>query len=250
MTGQAASKLRLTVLYDNHAADPSLRTDWGFSCAIEGLDKRILFDTGRRPAILRHNMERLGIDPIQIEAVVLSHVDHDHTGGLPFLLERRSPFTLVVPRSFSTETKAGMHEASSSVIEVDRPVRIFPSAYSTGELGSKIIEQSLILEASEGTIIITGCAHPGVASVVERAREILPDEPIQLLIGGFHMFRMRKRKITRVISRLQELGVMRIAPSHCSGNRARHLFAEAFGDRYVSVGAGSVLTFDRTLADA
>jgi len=238
------------VLYDNYGATTALRTDWGFSCLIEGLEKGILFDTGRRPAILRNNMERLGIDSMEIDAVVLSHIDHDHTGGLPFLLDRRSPLTLVLPRSFSTDTKARMRRGSSSIIEVDRPVRICRSVYSTGELGSKIIEQSLILEASEGMIIITGCAHPGIASVVERASEILPDEPIQLLIGGFHMFRMRKKKMAEIISRLQELSVTRVAPSHCSGDRARRRFAEAFEDRYVSVGAGSVLTFDRTFSYA
>ena len=48
-----------------------------------------------------------------------------------------------------------------------------------------------------------------------------------------------------VITDLQALGVARVAPTHCSGDRARGRFAEAFGDGFVLVGVGSVLTVGR-----
>ena len=36
----------VTILYDNNRFDSQLKTAWGFSCLIRGLEKTILFDTG------------------------------------------------------------------------------------------------------------------------------------------------------------------------------------------------------------
>ncbi|GAH15690.1 unnamed protein product, partial [marine sediment metagenome] len=53
------SPLQLTIVYDNNAYIENLKTDWGFSCFIKGLEKTILFDTGTRGALLLANMEKL-----------------------------------------------------------------------------------------------------------------------------------------------------------------------------------------------
>lgn len=49
----------------------------------------LLFDTGVSPNGLADNMERLGIDADDIEAVVLSHGHFDHAGGIPGLARLR-----------------------------------------------------------------------------------------------------------------------------------------------------------------
>jgi 7,8-dihydropterin-6-yl-methyl-4-(beta-D-ribofuranosyl)aminobenzene 5'-phosphate synthase len=41
--------------------------------------------------VLLHNLELLGVDPVTIDALVISHAHYDHTGGLPALLERVRP---------------------------------------------------------------------------------------------------------------------------------------------------------------
>jgi metal-dependent hydrolase (beta-lactamase superfamily II) len=41
------SPIQMSFVYDNNHYDRRLQTDWGFSCFVEGLGKRILFDTGR-----------------------------------------------------------------------------------------------------------------------------------------------------------------------------------------------------------
>ena len=48
----------------------------------------ILLDTGHTKIGVPHNMERLGIDVTDIEAIVMSHRHMDHTGGLQELRER------------------------------------------------------------------------------------------------------------------------------------------------------------------
>ncbi|MBU4173386.1 MAG: hypothetical protein KKB90_07385 [Actinobacteria bacterium] len=44
-----------------------------------------------------------------------------------------------------------------------------------------------------------------------------------------------------IVSGFQELGVARVGPCHCSGDEARRLFREAYGDRYIDVGVGTVI---------
>jgi len=57
----------------------------------------ILFDTGYTKVGVPYNMERLGINPRKIEAIVLSHAHMDHTGSLYVLLDKMpDPVPLVV----------------------------------------------------------------------------------------------------------------------------------------------------------
>ena len=78
----------MTIVYDNNRFDPRLRTAWGFSCVVRGLEKTILFDTGGDGRTLLGNMTQLGIEPAEVDIVVLSHIHGDHTGGLERFLEK------------------------------------------------------------------------------------------------------------------------------------------------------------------
>ncbi|HZX09469.1 MAG TPA: MBL fold metallo-hydrolase, partial [Acidobacteriota bacterium] len=89
-----------TVVYDNNPYNSALKTDWGFSCFVEGAQKNILFDTGTHGNILLSNLNELSIDPRDIEIVVLSHFHRDHTGGLSALLKENPNITVYVPSFF------------------------------------------------------------------------------------------------------------------------------------------------------
>jgi len=102
--------LTITIVYDNVPNDPRLTADLGFGAYIEYHGQVILFDTGRDSGILLQNMQTLDIDPANIETVVLSHIDDDHTGGLEdsclFLPSRRSTcFRLFLTGSSKEPTK-------------------------------------------------------------------------------------------------------------------------------------------------
>jgi 7,8-dihydropterin-6-yl-methyl-4-(beta-D-ribofuranosyl)aminobenzene 5'-phosphate synthase len=105
-------------------------------------------------------------------------------------------------------------------------------------MGSAIIEQSLVIETSEGLVVITGCAHPGIVGIVSAAAE---GGDIGLVIGGFHLKDDSATEIDEVIADLQALGVKRVAPTHCTGDEARERFRAVFGDGFVPVGVGSVV---------
>lgn len=64
----------------------ALQAEHGFAALVEvtkgGKSHKVLFDAGLTPDGMRHNMERLGIDPKDIDVVILSHGHMDHTAGL------------------------------------------------------------------------------------------------------------------------------------------------------------------------
>jgi len=237
-------KIVITVVYDNYSARPKLRTAWGFACVIRGMDKTILFDTGGRGDILLSNMKAVGIGPDQIDLVVLSHNHGDHTGGLEAVIEQNPDVTVYVPHSFPARFKESVTRVGAEVVEVKKPVEICAGVHSTGEMGTSIKEQGLVLMGKEGAILITGCAHPGITRMIERARAITR-KPIHFVMGGFHMSGFTNAQIRSVIDRFKALGVHKAAPCHCSGDRTRLMFEEAFGDKYVAIGVGAELEFAR-----
>ena len=75
-------QLSLTVLVDNTTiTDRYFGGEPGLSFLIETEGKKILFDTGFSDLFL-HNAQKLGINLLDLDMVVLSHGHLDHSGGL------------------------------------------------------------------------------------------------------------------------------------------------------------------------
>jgi 7,8-dihydropterin-6-yl-methyl-4-(beta-D-ribofuranosyl)aminobenzene 5'-phosphate synthase len=237
--------LRITILYDNYLYDERLTSEWGFAALVEYSGHIVLFDTGGTGTLME-NMRLLGIDPRAIEAVVLSHEHMDHIGGLTHLLAQADQPTVYMLASFPAgfkNTIAGL----TNVVEVTQTMEIYPGIHTTGSVAGVIREQALAIMTAEGSVIITGCAHPGIARMVREGRRSLQPEvddeydPVELVVGGFHLSGESPAQIERVIVTMQSLNVQRISPTHCTGDVAIAMFAEAFGDGYIPGGAGKVI---------
>jgi len=204
---------------------------------VETGEMTILFDTGGDGPTLLGNMAALGIDPGQIDVVVLSHIHGDHTGGLNALLNVDSHKVLYVPRSFPPDFKERVGQRTK-VIEVSEPVMIADHVRTTGEMGAAIIEQSLLIETSQGLVVLTGCAHPGIVEIVRHAKTL---GDVYMVMGGFHLLDRDTSEVEAIIAALKQLGVRKVAPSHCTGDGATHLFKQAFGAECLPVGVGAVI---------
>ena len=237
---QMDRQLRITVIYDNNHYEPGYGTDWGFACVVEGLEQTILFDTGARGDLLLSNMAKAGIDPEEIDICVISHTHGDHTGGLRQFAARNPQITLYVPGSHVDSFRKAFGASVSRIIGVGEARPICKGAYTTGELGGNIKEQSLVLDSERGLILITGCAHPGIVHITEFVKEHFQRD-ILAVLGGFHLGQHSQRSIRRIVGDMQALGVACTGPCHCSGTMARALFAEAYGDHYLEIGAGRVV---------
>ena len=235
-----AADIIITVVYDNNPYNPELTPEWGFSCLIEGCEKTILFDTGGNSTTLSRNMQKLGINPDKIDFVVLSHIHGDHVDGLPAVLSQNSDVTVFVPISFPFSFKEDVKNQGADVAEVSTPVKICENVYSTGQMSGPPDEQSLILRTDRGLIIITGCAHPGVARIVKKAKDLLQDD-ILFVMGGFHLGDATSIRIREIISDFRDLGVLYAGSCHCTGEYAMELFEEEYGEYYVEIGVGTII---------
>ena len=231
-----AKNLTITIIYDNNPYNEELETRWGFSCLVEGLEKTILFDVGGEGPVLLKNMEKLKIDPRAIDVIVLSHIHHDHI-GLSDFLEKNPLVRVYLPGSFPQSIKDEVRQAGAELIEIYNSIEICKNAYSTGELGRWIKEESLIIKTSKGLVVITGCAHPGIVDIVKKAKEMLEND-VYLVLGGFHLCWMNTWQIKGIINGLKEERIEKVAPCHCSGDLARKRFEKAYGKDFILAGAG------------
>jgi len=112
----------------------------------------VLFDTGYNSMGVLHNMDKLAIDPNEMEAIVLSHAHMDHTGSLhPILGKISAPIPLVVhpdafhyPRFFE---------------EKDGTKKRFPRTLIRQDLDQKNVklhESKTPTPILEGSILVTG----------------------------------------------------------------------------------------------
>lgn len=234
----------VTIICDNYTTREDLEASWGFSCLISQGGKNILFDTGSDSIVLSNNMARLGIDPASIDLMMISHQHWDHIGGIYYILDARRNLQVCVPQSFSVHFQADMKRYGVELIEVDKAQEIFPGLYSTGNLEGITREQAALLQTPSGTVVITGCAHPGIINIIETAKKILPEDDIALVMGGFHLLDDSDDDILQMIVRFKDSGVRYAAASHCSGQRARNLFAREYGDHFIYLGAGSEIILE------
>jgi len=234
----AMGDLKLTILYDNTAIDARLKSGWGFAALVEYSGHTLLFDTGADGPALLDNMKQLGVGPRSIEAVIISHEHLDHTGGLPALLDTGSRPTIYVSSASSQWLKSA--GAQTRLVEVTDALEIFPGVHTTRPVGA-IVEQALVVETRDGTVVITGCAHPGLAEMVRQAQEVVPGK-VALLVGGFHLYQTSKEKLPPVIAEVHQLGVEKILPTHCTGDEASALFRSQFGENWIEGGVGRTVT--------
>jgi 7,8-dihydropterin-6-yl-methyl-4-(beta-D-ribofuranosyl)aminobenzene 5'-phosphate synthase len=235
-----ASTIRLSVVYNNVPFDSRLENNWGFSCLIEGVEQTILFDTGGPDSILLNNMKIMGISPEVVHSVFLSHYHTDHIGGLDDFLRQNSNVNIYLIESFPEWYRDMLKDSGAKVKMLNDPTKLSDQVYTTGEMIKMISEHSLIIRTSEGLVIITGCAHPGIVDIVKKSKELLNDN-VRLVMGGFHLLRKSTNQIEAKIEELKNLGVKKVAPSHCTGDEAIDLFRKAWGNNFLESGTGKII---------
>lgn len=96
--------MNIRILY-NHKVKNGFKAGWGFSCLLETIQDKILFDTGWNGDILLHNMKIADINPEEIDKIVISHDHWDHIGGLNHILKYGKKPEVYVPQSASYNLK-------------------------------------------------------------------------------------------------------------------------------------------------
>ncbi|HEY5703694.1 MAG TPA: MBL fold metallo-hydrolase [Gammaproteobacteria bacterium] len=274
-TASAASSNSITILYDAFGKDPHMTKDWGFSALIRFNDKRILFDTGNNAEIFAHNVKAAGVDLNQLDFVVLSHRHLDHTAGVNYLMQVNPDVRIYAPVEsfgiFGSELPSSFYRKNSELPDYLRyydghppEIMTFGKAWPKGDFeyidttrqimpgillvslvsdtpGTKELREiSLVIETSQGLVIIVGCSHPGVDNIVNEASAI--NNNIYMVLGGYHMPTMPDEKIYSIADALKNLFKVRhLAPGHCTGEPAQYIFHDMWEDDYVFSGVGTVI---------
>ena len=275
-TATAAEPARITVLYDAFGKDAAMTKDWGYAALVEINGKRILFDTGDDPAILAKNVKAKAVDLTKLDFVVLSHRHSDHVGGLSYLLSVNPHVKIYAPKDgfggiFGSDLPGKFYRKDESLPaemryyngappELMRFGTVFPGADiqlidKTTEVAPGITlialvsdapgtrelkELSLAIDTPDGIVLVVGCSHPGIETIVAEAAKINPH--IHFIAGGFHLVVAQDAAIEKVATSLHDTyKVEYIAPGHCTGEPTFAAMQRMFGDRYLYAGLGTTL---------
>jgi 7,8-dihydropterin-6-yl-methyl-4-(beta-D-ribofuranosyl)aminobenzene 5'-phosphate synthase len=237
-----ARAVKIITVLDNYVVGPGLNARWGLAVAVVSPTGTTLFDSGPSGEALLANMKQLGLEPSQFRNVVISHDHGDHTRGLRVFLRVNPDAMVFLPGRAAAATRY-VKAAGAKYRNVHGPIEVATGIRSTGPMDKSSHEQALIIDTEDGLVVITGCAHPGIVTVLKRVRSLNPGKRLALVMGGFHLYESSTEQIDAIIQDFRRMKVGKVSPSHCSGDYARKRFKEVYGPDYVEGGAGLVLLF-------
>jgi 7,8-dihydropterin-6-yl-methyl-4-(beta-D-ribofuranosyl)aminobenzene 5'-phosphate synthase len=96
-----------------------------------------------------------------------------------------------------------------------------------------------------GLIVFSACSHAGIVNVCTEVRRLFPELSIHCVIGGLHLGGVMERLIPDTVEGLRPFAISHIITGHCTGWRALHALANAFGDAVSQSAVGTTYTFAR-----
>lgn len=231
----------IKVVFNNiKTENKNLEPLWGFACVIKMEKLMVLFDTGSNGEILLSNMKNMGINPKEIDILFLSHEHYDHVGGVDEFLFINSSAEVIIPTGFSEGFKKRLENLGVKYKEISGFEKITEKMYSTGGMGKGIKEQALVLDSPQGLVIITGCAHPGILSIIKKVKKEFKRD-IYLVMGGFHLGGYGKKEAEEIVKVFKKEGVKKVAPSHCTGEISIKEFKKQYEDDFIEGGLGATI---------
>jgi 7,8-dihydropterin-6-yl-methyl-4-(beta-D-ribofuranosyl)aminobenzene 5'-phosphate synthase len=166
-----------------------------------------------------------------------------------------------------------------SVKEYDSPAEIFPGVWLTGPVPRVHPEKnygnpfrpddplrkslsapdgpaiddvpeslSMVINTSQGLVVISGCGHAGMINILEFATQLTGTQNIHAAIGGFHLLNADDELIGWTAGKLQRLGLDNFIGAHCTGIEPVYRFRDILdlGRENAVVGAvGATFSLDQ-----
>jgi metal-dependent hydrolase (beta-lactamase superfamily II) len=109
-------------------------------------------------------------------------------------------------------------------------------------------DQALVINTSEGLVVIAGCGHAGIVNTMEYARSITDGQPVHAVLGGFHLLSLTDEKVDWTGAKMREFGVEHVLGAHCTGINAVKLLRDSANlgrDTSVVGAVGSTFTLGK-----
>ena len=274
--------MRITTLVENalHPSRGDLKAEHGLSFYVEHQDHVFMSDVGQS-GNFADNARKLGSDLNQVDALAITHHHYDHGGGLERFFQENHNARVYLRWTEAVDFIAENDPAKTRYIGLDQAVLaeyadrivyvksdqeilpgvhlltnipdLFPKPAGDNRLkmrtGQRAIrdpfdhEQVTVLLGELGLVILTGCAHNGVLNMIEAAKTAFPGQPIQAVIGGFHLRREDESVVREIGESLLDMDIPGIYSGHCTGEEACVVLESVLGDRFHRLYTGLVIVF-------
>jgi 7,8-dihydropterin-6-yl-methyl-4-(beta-D-ribofuranosyl)aminobenzene 5'-phosphate synthase len=276
--------IKITTLSENTAGQPDLLAEWGLSFYIQVDEMNILMDAGESISIGQNadklGIDLQKIDKIVLSH---GHYDHTGGLRLLLTKIRREVDVIAHPDIWKPKyarykskpdkyigvpyMQRELESLGARFILTIEPYKVTDNILTTGEIpmvtdfekieSSLFVKTSkgwetdtllddlaLLIKSEQGLIVVLGCAHRGMINTLYRSREVSGIEKINMILGGCHLKDAKEEQIWKTISALNEMGVQKLGVSHCTGMRAAMMMANTFGNKFVFINTGSIITLD------
>jgi 7,8-dihydropterin-6-yl-methyl-4-(beta-D-ribofuranosyl)aminobenzene 5'-phosphate synthase len=257
----------------------------GLSFYVETKKNKLLLDLGPSSQTLE-NAKALGIDLKEIDTVVLSHGHYDHSGGIiPFTrindkaniyfqesakedyyaddgLEAKERYRYIgIDKAIVSLSKANILNGNS---KIDDDIEVFTIKERSHKLPSSnknlLIkkgdcfecddfghEHFLVVREEGKSVLLSGCAHNGILSILDAYIEKFGQAP-DLVVSGFHLMKKteyNESEIEEIEDIAEELKKYpsKFVTCHCTGIPAYEIMKPVLGDRLEYVHSGEEIYF-------
>lgn len=243
--------MQVKILVANKVNQEKLIAEHGIAFWIKYNQNNYLFDTGQQTALF-HNANELDIPLQAAEAVILSHPHDDHIGALAQLLAVNQKMAVYGHQKIEDELlKANPNQEILNFNPVAEPTELAPGLWLTGRLPDKYLDQvkdhkyyeeakfenSLFMETPKGLIVLTGCSHGGIVSILKYINEI-STKNLYGLAGGFHLVDKTQSELATIVDELNKMNLKKIYPLHCTGFLGQKYLLDNCKAEVEIVGAG------------
>ena len=272
--------MRIINLIENTEGPSGCAYAHGLSFYVETKKHRMLLDLGPSGETLQ-NAQIVGIDLKKVDTVILSHGHYDHSGGiLPFAGINDQALIYMqetaVGDYFSDRGKSaperyeyiGIDKDIAKLPQVrflqgdnqlDEELELFTIKNRSHKLPSSnkrilvrkgdllqcddfVHEQFLVIRQGKTRILMSGCAHSGILSIMDAFCDKYGKEP-DLVISGFHLMKKAEytgdeiREIEEIAEELKKYST-RFITCHCTGLPAFDRMKAIMGDQLTYVHSG------------
>ncbi|MCR4641780.1 MAG: MBL fold metallo-hydrolase [Lachnospiraceae bacterium] len=272
--------MRIVNLIENTEGNPDCVSAHGLSFYVETKMHKLLLDLGPSEDTLK-NAEALGIKLSDVDTVILSHGHYDHSGGIiPFTkINNKAAIYMQAAAADAYYADDGkdaperyryigidpdieklpqLRSVSGDTV-IDDELELFTIQKRSHELpftnkrllvrkGNEYIrddfrhEHYLVIRQDGKTVLMSGCAHNGILSILDAYTEKYGKAP-DAVISGFHLMKKteyREEEIREISDIAKELNKYptKYYTCHCTGVAAFDIMKEIMGDRLSYVHSG------------